>query len=404
MKKMTIVTGNIVELKKRIATYIDANKERYIGISHTIHENPEIGNQEFFAAKTLTDILVEEGFDVEKDIAGHQTAFIAKKHGRVKGRTIGFLAEYDALPGIGHACGHNVIGATSIAAAIGLSKVIDEIGGNLVVLGTPAEEGGPNGSAKGSFVKAGLVDQLDAAIIVHPGAETSLTSPSLAVDPLDFEFLGKPAHASAHPEEGINALDGVIQLFNGINALRQHVPSDVRIHGIITDGGHAPNVVPEYAKARFFIRAASRNTLNEVTDRVKSIAEGVALATGSQLKVTPFQNEVDNFIINRSFDDVFKEVVEELGETVNTEERKTLGSTDTGNISQVVPTIHPHIKIGSSDLVGHTVAFREAAKSKQADEALIVAAKASAFTALKLITDKAVYARIYEEYVERTQA
>ncbi|CDQ37829.1 M20 family metallopeptidase [Virgibacillus salexigens] len=398
---MTVAIDRTTKLKKQIAAYIDANSERYIGISHAIHENPEIGNQEVYAAKTLTDILVEEGFEVEKDIAGHPTAFIARKTGKNKGRTIGFLAEYDALPGIGHACGHNMIGSLSIAAAIGLSKVIDEIGGELVVLGTPAEEGGPNGSAKGSFVKTGRIDDIDAAIIVHPGAETNTTRPTLAVDPLDFEFFGKPAHASAYPEQGINALDGVIQLFNGINALRQHLPSDVRIHGIITDGGDAPNIVPEYAKARFFIRAASRTVLDDVTARIKSIAEGAALATGSKVNVSAFQNQVDNFIINRCFDDVFTQVVEELGETVHTTDHTALGSTDAGNISQVIPTIHPHIKIGPSDLIGHTEAFRDAAKSEKADQALIIGAKAAAYTAFQLITDKTVYKRIQREFQER---
>ncbi|MBU5268162.1 M20 family metallopeptidase [Virgibacillus proomii] len=401
---MTVVVKKIEKLKQQIAEDIDANQDRYIEISHTIHENPEIGNQEVYAAKTLTDLLVEKGFEIELDIAGHPTAFIAKRKGKQNGLKLVFLAEYDALPEIGHACGHNLIGTISIAAAIGLSKVIDEIGGEVVVFGTPAEEGGPNGSAKGSFVKAGLVDYIDAAIMVHPGADTTLTGPSLAVDPLDFEFFGKAAHASAHPEQGINALDGVIQLFNGINALRQHVPKDVRIHGIITDGGDAPNVVPDYAKARFFIRAATRTTLNQITERIKAIAQGAALATGAEVKITAFQNEVDNFIVNQSFDDLFKQEVETLGEKVLSVEKTAIGSTDAGNISQVVPTIHPHIKIGPSDLIGHTVAFREAAKSKQADQALLIAAKAAAFTALKLITDEEAYKRVRREFQERTIA
>lgn len=399
---MTVTASSrLEEIKKSILDYVEENKARYIKTSHDIHDHPEIGNEEFFASKLLTDILQAEGFEVEKGVAGHETAFLAKKKGKKDGRTIGFLAEYDALPEIGHACGHNIIGTTSVAAAVALSKVIDEIGGELVVLGTPAEEGGPNGSAKGSFVKAGLVEDLDAAIMLHPGAETKLTGPTLAVDPLDFEFFGKPAHASAHPDKGINALDGVIQLFNGINALREHVPSDVRIHGVITDGGDAPNIVPEYAKARFFIRAATREVLNDVTKKIKGIAEGAGLATGAAVKVSAFQNEVDNFILNRRFDQVFKEVLEELGKTVSTEERAARGSTDAGNISQVVPTIHPHIKIGPSDLVGHTVAFREAARSEKGDQALILGAKAAALTVLELLTNESVFAEIQKEFNER---
>ncbi|SFB31099.1 amidohydrolase [Lentibacillus halodurans] len=386
-----------------ISGNIEAHQEQYVKTSHAIHDNPEIGNEEYFASQLLTDILFKEGFTIETGVAGHETAFLAQRKGEKEGLRIGLLAEYDALPGLGHACGHNMIGTTSVAAAVALSKVIDEIGGELIVLGTPAEEGGPNGSAKGSFVKAGLLENIDAAVMLHPGNETNLTSPTLAVDPLDFEFFGQSAHASAHPEKGINALDGVIQLFNGINALRQHLPSDVRIHGVISNGGDAPNIVPEYAKARFFIRAATRTVLNDVTEKVKGIANGAASATGATVNITPFQNEVDNFIVNKRFDHVFKEVIEGLGETVNTVERTALGSTDAGNVSQVVPTIHPHIKIGPTDLVGHTDVFREAARSEKGDQALITGAKAVALTILELLRNRSVYDGIYQEFLERTE-
>lgn len=400
---MTVSVKSQAELKAAIVANVDSNKELYLSTSHQIHEKPEIGNEEFFASALLTDILANEDFEVIKAVAGHETSFVARKKSAKPGPTIAFLAEYDALPGIGHACGHNIIGTTSVAAAIALSKVLDETGGEAVVFGTPAEEGGPNGSAKGSFVKHGLVDGIDAALMIHPNGETRLTSPSLAVDPLDFEFIGKPAHAAASPHEGINALDAVIQLFNGINALRQQLTDDVRIHGIITHGGDAPNIIPEYAKARFFIRAATRAGLNEVTRRVKAVAEGAALATGAKLNIIAFQNEVDNLLLNSSYDAVFKEVVEELGETVGAD-REGIGSTDAGNISQVVPTIHPYIKIGPSDLVAHTVPFREAAASARGDQALITGAKALALTALKLITDSESLTQIKAEFEERKAA
>ncbi|MEH7276967.1 M20 family metallopeptidase [Neobacillus vireti] len=399
---MTIKT--VTSLKEAIIQNIEDNKELYLSTSHQIHEKPEIGNEEYFASSLLTDILVNDGFEVEKAVAGHETSFVARKKSNKPGPSIAFLAEYDALPGLGHACGHNIIGTTSVAAAIALSKVLAETGGEAVVFGTPAEEGGPNGSAKGSFVKHGLVEGIDAAIMIHPNGETRLTSTSLAVDPLDFEFIGKPAHAAASPQEGINALDAVIQLFNGINALRQQLKDDVRIHGIITHGGDAPNIIPEYAKARFYIRAATRSGLNEVTRRVKAVAEGAALATGAKLNVKAFQNEVDNLLLNRTYDAVFKEVVEELGETVIVEGDKGIGSTDAGNISQVVPTIHPYIKIGAADLVAHTVPFREAAASQRGDQALITGAKALALTALKLITEEDTLAEIKEEFKERKAA
>ena len=396
---MTTKYSTIVnELKEKILQDIDSKKTSYLSTSHDIHDRPEIGNEEYFASSLLSSILEEEGFSVEKKVAGHETSFYASKKSGKPGPIIGFLAEYDALPGIGHACGHNIIGTTSVAAAIGLSKVLEETGGEVVVLGTPAEEGGPNGSAKGSFVKHNLVQHLDAALMVHPANKTRLTSPTLAVDPLDFEFIGKPAHAAASPEEGINALDSVIQLFNGINALRQHVKDDVRIHGIITHGGDAPNIVPEYAKARFYIRAATREYLNEVTEKVKAIAEGAALTTGAKLNVIAFQNEVDNIVQNERLDAVFHEIVETLGETVHLDEKSGIGSTDAGNISQVVPTIHPYIKIGPDNLVAHTEAFKIAARSEQGDNALITGAKALALTGLRLLTDEDTLKKVKEEF------
>jgi amidohydrolase len=344
---MSTVLNNSKELQERIISQVEKGRETYIKISHEIHERPEIGNQEFFASEILTETLAEAGFEIEKAVAGHPTSFIArKKSSKASGPSIGFLAEYDALPKLGHACGHNIIGVTSAAAAIALADVLNETGGEVVVLGTPAEEGGENGSAKASFVKHNLLEGIDACMILHPSNKTNITGNSLAVDPLDFEFFGKAAHAAACPEKGINALDAVILLFNGINALRQHLPSDVRIHGIITDGGDAPNIVPDYAKARFFIRAATRKGCDEVTQKVRNIAQGAASATGASYKVTAFQNQVDNLLTNKVFDEVFVESANLLGLEIDTEDVKGLGSTDAGNISQVVPTIHPHIKIG----------------------------------------------------------
>jgi amidohydrolase len=391
-------------LELRVIEEIDKSKDKYIEISHSIHSKPELGNKEFFASTLLSDTLAKEGFEVENGVAGHETAFIAKKKSVKAGPTIAFLAEYDALPGLGHACGHNIIGTLSTASAIALSKVLEEIGGEIRVLGTPAEEGGENGSAKGSFVKHKLLEDVDASLIIHPGNNNYATGPSLAVDPLDFEFIGKPAHAAASPHEGINALDAVIALFNGINALRQHVTTDVRIHGIITHGGDAPNIIPEYAKARFFIRAATRKTCDEVTEKIKNIAKGAALSTGAKVNVIAFQNKVDNILLNKTFDSLFIEKSSLLGLEISTEQPKGFGSTDVGNISQVVPTIHPHVKIGPENLVGHTIDFREAAASKAGDDALILGSKALAITALALFTDDNNLRSIKEDFQRNKEA
>lgn len=392
---MTTLVAN-----EEIGRFIDLNKESYIKTSHEIHENPEIGNEEVFASFKLISLLEAAGFSVRKDIAGHATGFVAEKR-RGEGPTVAFLAEYDALPGLGHACGHNIIGTTSVSAAIALSEQLEQTGGRVVVLGTPAEEGGDNGSAKGSFVREGFLEGIDAALILHPANQTKPSSHSLAVDPVDYVFHGKPAHASGAPEQGVNALDAVIQLFNGINALRQHLTDDVRIHGIIPDGGEAPNIVPAYARARFYIRANTRPKTDVVREKVDQIAQGAALATGARLEIIEFQNKVDDLILNDTLNDVFKEVFQELGEEIVEKGSNGIGSTDTGNISQVVPTIHPYIKIGPQDIIPHTVPFREAAASERGDEALVVGAKGLAQIGYRLLTEPAILEQAKAELRER---
>ena len=396
---MEPMTGTQVKDAKQVITEnIEAQSSLYIETSQKIHARPEIGNQEVFAADTLTALLKDAGFEVTRNVAGHETGFIAKKASAKPGPRIVFLAEYDALPGIGHACGHNIIGTTSTAAGISLAQVIDETGGEVLVYGTPAEEGGPNGSAKGSFVKHGLFEGIDAAVMLHPSGQSGLTPKSLAVDPLDFRFYGKPAHAAASPEEGINALDAVIQLFNGINALRQQLPDDVRIHGIITHGGDAPNIIPEYASARFFIRSATWKKCREVSDKVRRIAEGAALATGSTVRIERFQNEVLEFVQNPALDSLLGEELEKLGETVAAERAGGSGSTDAGNVSHVVPTAHGYIKIGPDDLIAHTEEFRECAKSEKGNEALITGAKALALTGYRLLTEPELLKAVREDF------
>ncbi|MBP1930886.1 M20 family metallopeptidase [Ammoniphilus resinae] len=388
----------LANIREEVIHHIDRQRDLYIQTSHLIHENPEIGNQEFLASGWLIDILRADGFEVTQNVASHETGFVARKSSARPGPAISFLAEYDALPGLGHACGHNIIGTTSVAAAIALSQVIDEIGGSVYVFGTPAEEGGPNGSAKASFVKAGLFQDIDVALMIHPSAKTSLTGSSLAVDPLDFHFYGKAAHASGSPEKGINALDAVIQLFTGINALRQQLSSEIRVHGIITHGGDAPNIIPDYASARFFIRGVTWDQVEETVAKIRGIAQGAALATGATVRIERFQNEVRELLRNAALDEVLAEELESLGEIVNREPKKGLGSTDAGNVSQVVPTAHPHIKIGSVELIGHTNEFREAARSPRGDDALVTGAKALALTGFRLLSDESLLAEVKKEF------
>ncbi|WP_053017615.1 M20 family metallopeptidase [Staphylococcus haemolyticus] len=383
--------------KQGILDYIENNKYDYVEISHRIHERPELGNEEIFASRTLIDKLKENDFDIETDIAGHATGFIATYDSGQEGPVIGYLAEYDALPGLGHACGHNIIGTASVLAGSALKQVIDRIGGKVVVLGCPAEEGGENGSAKASYVKAGIIDDIDIALMIHPGNATYPTIDTLAVDVLDIKFYGKSAHASENADEALNALDAMISYFNGVAQLRQHIKKSQRVHGVILDGGKAANIIPDFTHARFYTRATTRKELDILTEKVNQIARGAAIQTGCDYEFGPIQNGVNEFIKTPKLDELFEKYALEVGEDVSHDDFG-FGSTDTGNVSHIVPTIHPHVKIGSINLVGHTHRFREAAASVHGDQALIHGAKIIALMGLELIENKGMFDEIVQQH------
>lgn len=392
-----ILGGRIytMENKQIILDYIENDKYKFLEMSHQIHQRPELGNEEIFASRSLIEMLDSNDFEVETDIAGHATGFIARYESDLPGPTIGFLAEYDALPGLGHACGHNIIGTASTFAGIALKQLINKVGGKVIVLGCPAEEGGENGSAKATYVKEGVIDELDIALMVHPGNETYRTINTLAVDVLDIKFYGKSTHASENADEARNALDAMISYFNGVAQLRQHIKNGQRVHGVILDGGKAANIIPDYTHARFYTRATSRQELDILTERVGQIAKGAAIQTGCDYEFGPIQNGVNEFIKSSKLDDLFAKYATEMGEAV-IDDDFGYGSTDTGNVSHIVPTIHPHIKIGSRNLVGHTHRFREAAASTQGDNALIRGTKILALMGLELITNKSLFDEIIE--------
>ncbi|MDH9922145.1 M20 family metallopeptidase [Staphylococcus hominis] len=383
--------------KQEILDYIENKKYDYVEISHRIHERPELGNEEIFASRTLIDQLRANDFEIETDIAGHATGFIATYQSEKEGPTIGYLAEYDALPGLGHACGHNIIGTASVLAGVALKQVINHIGGKVVVLGCPAEEGGENGSAKASYVKAGVIDDIDIALMIHPGNETYPTINTLAVDVLDIKFYGKSAHASENADEALNALDAMISYFNGVAQLRQQIKKSHRVHGVILDGGKAANIIPDYTHARFYTRATTRKELDILTERVNQIARGAAIQTGCDYEFGPIQNGVNEFIKTPKLDELFEKYAIEVGEEVSYDDFG-FGSTDTGNVSHIVPTIHPHVKIGSRNLVGHTHRFREAAASVHGDQALIRGAKIIALMGLELIENKKLFDEVVEQH------
>lgn len=359
-------------------------KDRLVKISEFMYHNPELGNKEFKSVEQLISLLEENNFKVEKEFLGLKTAFRAVYDSNKPGLTVGYLCEYDALPEIGHGCGHNMIGTMSAGAGVILSKILDEVGGRIIVYGTPAEE---TDGAKVIFAEQGVFEELDAAMILHPSDKTTKSGTSMALYPLQFTYKGRTAHAASCPQDGINALNSVIQLFNGIDALRQHVTPDVRMHGIITQGGVAANIVPDKAVAQFYFRAAKKETVMELLEKVKKIAEGAALMTGATLEMERYELPYDNLVTHENLSDAFTENMKALGIT-EFEENKTFGSSDIGNVSHIVPTIHPTIGISNCSVISHSREMADATISDLGHERLIIGALALAYTGYDVLTNK----------------
>ena len=387
-----------------ILAYADTQYPLYRQIALDIHAHPETSNHEYYACDTLSRRLNEEGFQIRVDVAGHPTGFTATYSSGKPGPVLVFLAEYDALVGLGHGCGHNLFGATSCLAAASLKQVIDEVGGEIRVYGTPGEEGGENGSAKGSFVREGYFKDVDAALCVHPGSDYhDLTHAEIACAPIRIAFKGKASHASSNPQAGINALDALILVFNAIGLLRQQLPGDVRIHGIVTKGGDAPNIIPDDTEGRFYVRAATVNRMMDVYHKLEKIVEGAALQTGCTGLLEPTQNMVYNIIPTPSFDQVYLKNLLSLGETYDPSRTAPLGSSDVGNVSQVIPVIQPMIRISDTPVAGHSIEKLEACKSEKGLASISLGAKALALTALDLIEQPDLLDSIKAEHREAVQ-
>lgn len=372
-------------------------KKVFFETSDYIYNHPELGNKEKKSSEKLITLLEDHGFCVEKGIIGRETAFKAVFDSKKPGPAIAYLCEYDALPEIGHGCGHNIIGTSSAAAGILLSKVINSTGGKIYVIGTPAEE---TDGAKVEMVNKGIFNDVDISLMFHPLDKTHESGESLAMDALEFTYKGKSAHAAAEPEKGINALDGVLQLFSGINALRQHVRSDVRIHGIIKEGGIAPNVVPDKAVARFYVRAKERTYLNEVVMKIKDIAYGAALITGSTVEIVNYEASYDNLVTNQNLSRAFSRNLMDVGLTEILEPRKSFGSIDMGNVSQVTPAIHPYLSIGTKSLIAHTKEMADATITNEAHEMMLKGITALALTGYDALTDEVLFNSIKDEFNE----
>lgn len=382
-------------MKDSMIKELEALKEKLWGINDYIYNNPELGNKEFKAVEKLTGILREHNFIVETGIANMPTAFKAIYDSNKPGPTVSYLCEYDALPDIGHGCGHNMIGTMSVGAGILLSKVLNNIGGRVIVFGTPAEE---TDGGKVYMASAGVFKDVDVAMILHPSEASYESGSSLAMDAIQFDFRGKASHAAAEPEKGINALDAAILTFNGINALRQHVTSDVRIHGIIKEGGIAANIVPEKAVAQFYVRAAERKNLDQVVEKVKNIAKGAALMTGATLEVSNYEISYDNMNTNKLLSKAFTENLKAIGVTDINPPSSASGSIDMGNVSRVVPAIHPYIGLSCPNVAGHTREMADMTVTETGHKALIDGVAALAFTGYDVITNKELLEGINKEF------
>ena len=383
-----------MELRQRAWHRIDELGDQLWDLAMRIYENPELGFEEHKAAGWLAESLEQGGFRVERGVGTLPTAFRAVHPAEQEGLSVAILAEYDALPELGHACGHNLIATIAVGAALGLAPFKADLPGRLIVLGTPAEEGG---GGKVILIKEGLFDDLDAAMMVHPASYTTVERGSLAVTEVEISFSGRAANAAARPEAGINALDAVIQTFNGLNALRQHICDGARIHGIITHGGTRPNIIPEYAAAQFYVRAAENAYRNELLEKLRHCAEGAALATGAKLTFRRVGHTYKTMQSNHAIAQSFGRHLEALGYPLETPPTG-MGSTDMGDVSWEIPAIHPYIKIAKAGTAGHSREFAEASRSGRGRDAMLAAAKAVAATCLDLWCDAQLYLEAKEEF------
>lgn len=383
-------------MKEKVINLINKLTPELNELSLEIYKNPELGYEEFIACQLHTELLSKYGFNVEKNFSGVETGFKAVYKSEKPGPVISYMAEYDALPGIGHGCGHNLLGTVSTGAGIILKQIIDEIGGTVIVFGTPAEE---TSGAKVTYVENHEFDDVDIAMMAHPYNEYIKSGTSLALEPVQFEFFGKAAHAASAPQKGINALDAAIQTFNSINALREHINSDSRVHGVILDGGKAANVVPDYTKSQFYVRSTSKTYNSELLEKIKNCARGAALATGCELKISKYEFNYDNLVTNHTLDNLFSDKILELTGVVMSPPNKGAGSVDAGQVSQVCPTIHPYFDITKdTSIAAHTREMADSTITEYAREQMKNTIAALVLTAVDIIENPELLEKIKCEF------
>jgi amidohydrolase len=381
-------------LKQTVQQEVDRQSDKIIKLSHRIHDNPELGFREENASSWICAYLKAAGFSVEKGVSSLPTAFRASV-GSGK-PVIAFLAEYDALPELGHACGHNIIATASVAAGVACLPLVEQLSGTVRVIGTPGEEllGG-----KIDMVASGMFKDVDVAMLVHPGNCDLATVQALACVSLEVEFFGKASHAAASPQRGINALDAMIVGFSALNGLRQQMPQSARVHGVIVNGGEAPNIIPDHTEAHLLVRTSAIPDLQDLQERVLNCFSGAAIATGCRLEHRWGERVYAPLKNNLTLARLFSYNLESLGRAVAPLQYcPDFGSTDMGNVSQVVPAIHPSIAIAGAGVSTHSHEFAVAAVSEMGDRGLLDSAKALAMTAVDLLSSPRTITDIKKEF------
>lgn len=372
----------------------ESAREELVALSHRIHAHPELGFEEEKSCAWLCEALAEAGFRVERGVADLPTAFRATAgSGPLH---VAICAEYDSLPGIGHACGHNIIAASAIGAAVAAAKVADEAGLTVTVMGTPAEEVG-NASGKILMLERGAFAGMHAAMMVHPAPFDLLRAKIIAASMFEVRYTGKEAHASAFPELGINAADALTIAQTAIGLMRQHICSTDRIHGIVTNGGVAPNVVPAHTAARYIIRSETLEELKKLRPKVYRCFEAGALATGASLEIAGGDKPYAEMRHDETMAELYRRNSEGLGRPLASMpewETRPTGSTDMGNVSLAMPSIHPMIGIRSAPAVNHQPEFAAHCITKDADQAMVDGALAMAWTCIDMASDAAVRERL----------
>ena len=389
---------DIARLKARVTEVIDAAAADLVHVSHEIHDHPEQNFEEHFAAELLATVGRRLGLDTERNVYGAATAVAAEAG---SGPVVCVMSEYDALPEIGHGCGHNVIAAAGLGAAIGLAAVAGDAGGRLRWLGTPAEEGG---GGKIVMARHGALDDVELAMMVH-SADADLTQiDAIALQQLIVDYTGTEAHAAAAPHMGRNALDAAVLGYVGVAALRQHIRSTERVHGIFTKAGDKPNIVPREASTEWYVRSDTISSLNELKPRVLAALQAGASACGCSSSHTWVGDAYADLVSNDTASSLYVANIAQLGRQVTDPRRgghRVVGSTDMGNVSHLVPSIHPMIAAAPAHTVSHTADFARHAVGALADSAVIDGAKAMAMTVIDFWTDEGIRRAVREEF-ERT--